>query len=485
MAQKPTKRVLVVEDSTNWQELLCNLLEEVAKEQEWTIQSTVAISSGEALEQITAGPFDFVTLDNQLVDGENAKMLLERIFKLGWKTPVVVVSGAVQPDDVRDFFKDYGVDEFFWKDGFNHAKFKRLVVEHMPDELTWLHLSDLHFEDSVQREFQIAEITDAVIDDLSYMMTNNVGRPSKIFFTGDLAHRAHEKEFAKSLEQCFGKILTACNLQASDFYIIPGNHDVNRTQTTPLDAGIIGRLNSAAEVYALLHDPAQAGYRQQLMQRMDNYQSALQLISDSPNNVEALSWGRSFKTNAGRRVGVVGLNSAWTSASVRGEDGEVDDQGKLLIGKPQILDALKDLEQETLKPRVVIALMHHPIDWLQDWDQRDVKQILREQCQFVLHGHVHETAIGFLGSPSPTTMVITAGTLFKKSTLGDRSTSLHAYNMVQLDLASQRGRIYFRQFNPVHRRYGIDDTTFKDVRNGCYSFRYGNDGFRPDNGNVG
>jgi len=96
---------LVVEDSSNWQELICNLLNEVANEQTWEIQIIVVSSLEEALEQIAAGPFEFVTLDNRLVDSENAKRLLETISKLGWKTPVVVVSGVVQPNEVGNFFK--------------------------------------------------------------------------------------------------------------------------------------------------------------------------------------------------------------------------------------------------------------------------------------------------------------------------------------------------------------------------------------------
>jgi CheY-like chemotaxis protein len=203
MAQKPTKRILVAEDSSNWQDLIRNLLTEVANEQGWEIQIAVVSSLTEALEQIAAGPFDFVTLDNRLVDTENAKRLLERISKLGWKTPVVVISGTAQPDDVRDFFKDYGLDEFFSKDKFDYEKFKRVVTERMPltGMLTWLHLSDLHIGCKEPNK-DWTSLSQALREDIQEHQKPSdqqpprcakvTLRPDLIFITGDVAYRGSE-----------------------------------------------------------------------------------------------------------------------------------------------------------------------------------------------------------------------------------------------------------------------------------------------------
>lgn len=129
--QKLEKPVLVIEDEANWQYLICNLLDEVAIERGWIIRPTIARSFVEALEQLNTGSFDFITIDNQLLDGENAKRILDLIFRRDRKITVIVVSGAVNPKDVRDFFKIYDVDEFFWKNTFDYTKFKRLVAERL------------------------------------------------------------------------------------------------------------------------------------------------------------------------------------------------------------------------------------------------------------------------------------------------------------------------------------------------------------------
>jgi len=347
------------------------------------------------------------------------------------------------------------------------------------ERFTWLHLSDLHFEATVQREFEIDEVVKALQKDLKRLREDYQGlKPDAVFFTGDLAYKAKPDEFAKAFEMCLNPILEECGLKPSDLFIVPGNHDVDRSQTTKIDVSIVRQLDRASDIHALLNDSLQAGYRQQLLQRMETYKAAVGSITGLPFDAEALSWGCTLESESGHRIGVIGLNSVWTSASVKGSDGEVDDQGKLIVGRTLIQAALEQIEGS--EPKTCIALMHHPISWLQYWDEQDIRRVLREKCRFVLHGHVHETTVGFPGDPNPDTMVISAGALFKKYDQKDFHTCLHAYNIMQLDLASSKGTIYFRRFDPVSGRYGMDDTTFEYVRNGQYSFQYREGSFGPD-----
>lgn len=487
MARKPEEPVfvLVVEDEPNWQGLIRELLQEVASKLDHIIEIVIASSFSEALDQISTTSFDFVTLDNELKDGRMAKTLLDRVANLEQRVPVVVISGVVNPKDVRDFFQDYRIEEFFWKNDFEPEMFRQTfteLLEHAEDveTFTWLHLSDLHFEATVQREFEVGQVVKALQNDLKWLREEYQGlKPDAVFFTGDLAHKAKPDEFAKAFEMCLNPILEECDLKPSDLFIVPGNHDVDRSQTTKIDVSIVQQLDRASDIHALLNDSLQAGYRQQLLQRMNTYKAAVGSIAGLPFDAEALSWGCTLESESGHRIGVIGLNSVWTSASVEGSDGEVDDQGKLIVGRTLLQAALEQIEGS--EPKTCIALMHHPISWLQHWDEQDIRRVLREECRFVLHGHVHETTVDFLGDPSPSTMVVSAGALFKKYDQSDFHTCLHAYNLVRLDLASSEGTIYFRRFDPVSGRYGMDDTTFEHVRNGQCSFQCGGV-FRPDSG---
>jgi predicted MPP superfamily phosphohydrolase len=424
-------------------------------------------------------------------------------------TPVIVVTamykgGTISREELEAEARKYRVVKVFFKDRLARQELEKEVKQAIGkptksrkrhsakprpskevEKFTWLHLSDLHFENTQQRKYQVDQVINALLDDLARLQEKEGLKPDTVFFTGDLTNKARPDEFTETLEKDLTKILNGCGLKTCNLFVVPGNHDVDRTQTTDLDGGIIEKLVDASKIYALFNEPTQKGYLQQLRQRMNIYHSALSSIKDLPLDAEVLSevlsWGRVLKTKGGKQVGIIGLNSVWTSASVRGGDGEVADQGQLIIGKPLVEAALEQIRKELPKEQpnldACIALMHHPLNWLQQWDQKDVKQILREKCHFVLHGHVHETTMDFLGRPDPSTMTISAGALFKKYEQGDIYTCMHAYNIVQLDLANQRGTIYFRRFDPVNQRYGVDDTTFL-VRNGQYSFQYGDDGFR-------
>lgn len=124
MPPKPQKRILVVEDEPAWQRLIKDLIREVGSKIGCTIEVVTTVRFAGALTAIEEAPYDCVTADNKLLDGKRAKALLDCIGRLDHQTPVIVISGAVDPSDVRDFFKDYDIEEFFWKDDFDSGQFK-------------------------------------------------------------------------------------------------------------------------------------------------------------------------------------------------------------------------------------------------------------------------------------------------------------------------------------------------------------------------
>jgi CheY-like chemotaxis protein len=129
MESKSGKCVLVVEDETNWQKLIGDLLQDVAVALGCTVQVVKASSFEAALAYIDTISFDCITVDNELQHGMMAKTVLDRIARLHQQVSVVVVSGVVDPNDVRDFFKDYKVEEFFWKTGFKPEQFRQTLIK--------------------------------------------------------------------------------------------------------------------------------------------------------------------------------------------------------------------------------------------------------------------------------------------------------------------------------------------------------------------
>lgn len=125
---KPERRVLIIEDESSWQKLLKELLQEVATEIDCTIEVILAQSFADALDSLKAMSYDCVTVDNKLPDGRMAKTVLDRIAGLDHEVYVIVISGVVNPGDVRDFFREYNVSEFFWKHDFDPRQFKQVTA---------------------------------------------------------------------------------------------------------------------------------------------------------------------------------------------------------------------------------------------------------------------------------------------------------------------------------------------------------------------
>ena len=83
-----------------------------------------------------------------------------------------------------------------------------------------------------------------------------------------------------------------------------------------------------------------------------------------------------------KKIYIIGLDSAWMSS----RDG---DNGNLLLGDIQVRNALNATKDADLR----IAIMHHPFNWFKGIDLKDTKSSLCKGCDFILHGHMHDSEI--------------------------------------------------------------------------------------------
>jgi CheY-like chemotaxis protein len=139
----------------------------------------------------------------------------------------------------------------------------------------------------------------------------------------------------------------------------------------------------------------------------------------------------------GLSIGLLGLNTAWMSATHRSLDGTVLDQGHLLIGERQLDAALRQISKADLS----ISLMHHPLYWLHPSDRSRIKRRLSAKCKFVLHGHLHEPEVEIRQAISgSSSMFIPAGALYYNRDFPN------SYNLVRFDTSTQRGNVYLRRY---------------------------------------
>ena len=80
------------------------------------------------------------------------------------------------------------------------------------------------------------------------------------------------------------------------------------------------------------------------------------------------------------KIGIVGLDSSWRSTGSGNKE-----RGKLYIGECQIDNLYNEIKKADLK----ICLMHHPLDWIADFEMTTIERKLN-QFDLVLRGHVHD-----------------------------------------------------------------------------------------------
>ncbi len=167
------------------------------------------------------------------------------------------------------------------------------------------------------------------------------------------------------------------------------------------DAAIVNDLRSRRAVHENVSDPGVMGLLGRRMRAFYDFTARMfgpvrGWQPDRPWRVDELDV-------AGLRIGVLQLNSAWTA----GSDGE---KGCLVVGEPQVRDALELAADAELK----IALLHHPPDYLRDFDAEKLEGLFGspDGVDLVLRGHLHKNKAALVANPDGRTIWLAAGAAY-------------------------------------------------------------------------
>ena len=321
------------------------------------------------------------------------------------------------------------------------------------ERITWLQISDLHLRGS--RAYDANVVLKALLRDVGERIKEDELRPDFVAVTGDLAFSGKPAEY-ELVRRFLDELLRVTGLDKGRLFLVPGNHDVDRSLITRGAQAIGDGLTDRDSANDVLATPAD---RQLMMARFQGYRDFVNdyLAGHLLFGDERYFYVRSLDL-AGQRVAIMGLNSAWLSASV-------EDRAKgLLIGERQARAAL-DLADEA-GAAIRIALMHHPLDWLREFDRDDSAAILADGCHFILHGHLHHTAATQLTSPDGAATILTGGACYETRQYANTC------NWVQLNLAAGNGTVILRRYSDARNGFWAKDTlTYRNAPDGVCRFR--------------
>lgn len=332
--------------------------------------------------------------------------------------------------------------------------------------LTWLHLSDVHLRGKKgATQWLQDQASEQFLSDLPALLGDRGLRPDLIFFTGDLAFSAQENEYQVAKD--FLAKLTEKLPVRPKFFFVPGNHDVNWHAVEDADdRKLRQRLANDECVVRYLIEEVEAdrpGWEKHLG-RFNNFFKFLGEVSEfGQPAVNHKYFYTAEVEHAGLRLGIAGLNSAWLSTSKRRlKKGQPDsDIGNLLLGRPQVASALKELEGAQIK----FALFHHPpaSEWFKPFDAQMQKNKLTE-FDFILSGHEHKAdAIGRDLGFERTLYQLAAGALYEHTEYPN------SFNAATIDLDKGLFTIFFWNYHRDKGRWDID-TSVAYTRSGRIEF---------------
>lgn len=455
--------ILLVENDSYWQNILEEKIAEALQNIPGAVRPRLVTRAPEAhTALLQEGPWDLIITDIGLDSPQNlpGRQLVEVANKL--HVPCIVVTGvATSAVQVKTFFKRQNVYNYFGKDSFDSKEFiddiKKIAEQATKGErklkeskhlITWLHLSDLHLKETTSYNAKV--VLDALLADIERQKQDEELEPDFVVVSGDIVFSGNPNEYEQA-KSFFDTLLTKVNLHKDRLFIVPGNHDVDRHTITLISAGAADMLNTRDAVNVVLESDVD---RNLLLRRLENYNVFIrEYLGDG--SLESDSLYTIGKINlAELEVCILGLNSAWISSGD-------NDRNRLLLGERQVRDALVDAEKADLK----IAVMHHPFEWLQDFDQGDTVPLLLNTCDFILHGHLHKTGLICKSSPDGSAFIFAAGACY------ERRSYPNAYNFVRVDLDERFGTAYLRTYSDKEGGFWTNDTmTYQNAPEGKFSF---------------
>ncbi len=223
--------------------------------------------------------------------------------------------------------------------------------------LNILHISDAHIQKKNEAEIKI--IADKMIEDVLKVQKKEGITISLVCFTGDLIQRGDkaekdEMQWELAMNILVNPLLRSLELSIEQFICVAGNHEVDTSNIVKAtENGLkVKDLKSIDEIISEFD-----------MSYNNRLRYFYNIISTMQKDVKFGTLGYTFQRNInGINVGIACVDSAWRSSGKGASE-----KGSLYVGVLQIAELYSEIKDADFK----ICMMHHPLDWLEDYENLD------------------------------------------------------------------------------------------------------------------
>jgi len=105
--------------------------------------------------------------------------------------------------------------------------------------ISWLHISDLHFQRSQSYDSNI--VLKSLLDDIKEILDEESLNLDLILISGDIAYHGVQEEYSIA-DEFFEKLLQITSVPKENLFLVPGNHDVDRKVNPTIIKGLKTQL---------------------------------------------------------------------------------------------------------------------------------------------------------------------------------------------------------------------------------------------------
>ena len=342
----------------------------------------------------------------------------------------------------------------------------RRIIDSAMGGIRVLHISDLHERagrenEPWRRRRVLGEAWLRHLDELAGEAPLDI-----VLFTGDAADWGQPAEFAHASE-FLGATLERLGLGPDRLFVIPGNHDVDRTVEADCWKAFREAMANSNDLLGVARWMSGGGvppgfdqeWRALISKRLGAYREWVRSDLRRPElagTENTLGYRATLELpEAGYPIHILGLNTAWLC-------GDGNDSGKLWILDEQLMRIATGANGDPL-PGFRLLLMHHPLDQMADGAQ--CRRLLKRHVDVVLRGHLHDEELETWSDPDRSVPQLAAGCLYEGGR-GDQWPN--ACHVITLDRERHpsEAEVRFRGWSARGGHWHDDNGLYRGVKNG-------------------
>lgn len=302
-----------------------------------------------------------------------------------------------------------------------------------------LHVSDFHYRNKDINDQKI--VVQALCKDIRDWQKTMAENVDLLVFSGDIVYYgSNTADFTNAKELLIDPVLQSANIDSDKVCIVPGNHDVNINEIEDwAERGLDKTLTSRSALNNFIDNHFDIDTnRSSPLLRLNNYEQFYKYLKPKAPLVNSVFVKTHIIDIRGILTGIACFNSAWRSTG----SGE-NERGKMLVGERVVDKAVESLEPAKLK----IAVLHHPFDWLQEFDRISVESQVYNHFDIILCGHTHRPDPVYSQAITGASLKAQVGCLYQNREY------FNGYHIVAIDSDRRHVAINLRSYFDSPNRY--------------------------------